>query len=99
MSPAIFGVAFAVGAGALALWTDTRFPQLLPEELRTILLHTLGAFLVLHVVGAIVGPLVAAGAFVALLTLLGVALPAVAYAFLVCVWAIRLFQGAQSGMR
>ena len=99
MSPTIFGVAFAVGAGALALWTDVRFPKLLPEEARTILLHTLGAFLVLHMVAGIVGPLVATGPLLAFVTLLGIALPCVAYAFLVCIWAIKLFQGARASMR
>jgi hypothetical protein len=96
VSPMMFGVAFAVGAGAIALWTDVRFPNLVPGEVRWILAHGLGAFAVLHLVGGIVGPFVAAGLVPALLTLVGVALPGVAYAFLVCIWAIKLFQGARA---
>jgi hypothetical protein len=98
MSPMIFGVAFAAGAGAIALWTDARFPKLFPEEVRGVILHTIGAFAVLHIVGGIVGPFVAAGLLPALLTLVGLALPGVAYAFLVCIWAIKLFQGARTSM-
>jgi hypothetical protein len=95
----MFGIAFAVGAGAIALWVDVRFPKLLPEESRMILLHTLSAFLVLKLVARSVGPLVEAGPVPGLLTLVGIALPGVAYAFLVCIWAIKVFQGARANMR
>lgn len=94
MSPVIFGIAFAVGAAALALWTDFRFARFAPEEPRGILIHTAISFALLHFVAGMVGPLVAAGPVSAMVTLLGLALPAVIYAFLVCVWVIKMFQGA-----
>lgn len=99
MSPVIFGVAFVLGAGALAVWTDFRFPRLAPEELHGILIHTAVSFLTLHVVATMVGPLAGAGPLPALVTVLGFALPVVVYAFVVGIWAIKLFCGAYAGMR
>lgn len=98
MSPMIFGVAFVFGAGAMALWTYVRFPDRGPGELRWIILHAAGAWAVLHFVGGIVGPFVAAGLIPGILTLVGIALPGVAYAFLVCIWTIKMFQGARASM-
>ena len=70
MSPIVFGTAFAFGAGALALWTDVRFPRLAPEEMRGILMHTFAAFVVLHVVAGVVGPLASGGPANALFSVL-----------------------------
>jgi hypothetical protein len=99
MSPIVFGVAFAVGAMALAVWTDVRFARLAPVQLRGILLHAFAAFLVLHLVAGVVGPLMAAGYGTAVLTVVFVALPAIAYAFLTGIWMIRMFHGAYAGSR
>lgn len=96
MSPIIFGIAFAFGAGAIALWIDVRFPKLFPAELRWILLHATAAWVALHFISGIVGPFVAAGHLPAILTLVGLALPGVAYTFLVCLWTIKMFQGARA---
>ena len=98
MSPMIFGIAFAFGAGAIALWTHVRFPDVAPGEIRWILLNAAGAYAVLHFVAGIVGPFVAAGHIPAVLTLVGICLPGVAYAFLVCIWTIKMFQGARASM-
>lgn len=99
MSPMIFGTAFCFGAGAIALWTDNRLPRLMPEEMRGILLHTMIAFVLLHFVARIVGPLASSGPLAAIASVLLVGLPAVVYAFLVGVWTIRLFQGAAARYR
>ncbi len=99
MSPMIFGTAFAIGAGGIALWTDVRIPKLKPEEMRGIVMHTMAAFVVLHIVAGAVGPIAASGPVGAMAAVLAVGLPAVVYAFLVGIWAIRLFQGAYAGSR
>ncbi len=99
MSPIIFGTAFAIGAGAIALWTDLRLPKLAPEEMRKIVMHTMASFIVLKVVAGAVGPIAASGPMGAMASVLLVGLPAVVYAFLVGIWAIRMFQGAYAGSR
>ena len=99
MSPIIFGTAFAIGAGAIALWTDVRLPKLAPEEMRRIVMHTMASFIVLKIVAGAVGPIAASGPMGAMAAVLLVGLPAVVYAFLVGIWAIRMFQGAYAGTR
>ena len=99
MSPTVFGVAFTIGAGALALWTDARVPRLAPGEMRWIFLHTAAAFAVLHLVAGVGVSLIASGPPVALVSVVGIALPGVAYAFLVGIWTIKFFQSAYDGMR
>jgi hypothetical protein len=99
MSPIIFGTAFAIGAGAIALWTDVRLPKLAPDEMSRILMHTMAAFIVLKIAAGAVGPIAAYGPLHAMAAVLGLGLAAVVYAFLVGIWAIRLFQGAYAGSR
>lgn len=99
MSPMIFGMAFAIGAGAIAVWTDIRIPRLAPEAMRGIALHTMASFVILRFVAGVVGPVASSGPLGAMVAVLAIGLPAVVYAFLVGVWAIRMFQGAYAGSR
>jgi hypothetical protein len=99
MKPELFVVALAVGAGALALWADVRVPRLQPKELRGVLLHTFIAFAVLHVVAGWIGAPASGTLAVAMAALLGIALPAIVYAFLAGIWAIRMFQDAYKATR
>jgi hypothetical protein len=99
MSPIIFGTAFAIGAGAIALWTDVRLPKLAPDEMSRILMHTMAAFVVLNIVGNAVGPIADYGPLQAMAGVFLLGLPGIVYAFLVGIWAIRLFQGAYAGSR
>lgn len=98
MSPMIFGTALAFGSFAIALWADVRFPQLAPGEMGRILLHTLAAFFALRVVAGLVGPLAASATF-GVAAAFAVGLASLVYAFLVGVWALRMFAGAYAGMR
>ena len=99
MTPETFAVGLAIGAGAIALWMDVRVPRIAPKEMRGVLLHAFASLIVLHFVAGAIGPL-AGDAFVnRLLAMLGVALPALGYAFLAGIWAIRMFQGAYAGSR
>jgi hypothetical protein len=94
-------ILFALGAAAIALWIDVRFPGIAPKDMRGIFIH--GALAVAA------GQLLATPSlrFVsefesAVLTLLGVfciAFPAIIYALLVGVWTIRNAQNFLSGLR
>lgn len=99
MNPQIFVLVLAVAAGALAVWTDVRFPKLGPETMQGVLLHGVGAMIALQVVGTTIGVLTSGPSFTPIAAVLGVALPGLVYAFITGVWAIRLFQGAYAGTR
>jgi hypothetical protein len=99
MNPQIFVLVLAVGAGALAIWTDVRFPKLAPESMGGVLLHTVAAMIVLQVVASTIGGLTSGPFPTPIAAVLGVALPGLLYAFISGVWAIRLFQGAYAGSR
>jgi hypothetical protein len=99
MKPEVFAVALALGAGALALWTDVRVPRIAPQEMRGVVLHAMAAFVVLHFVAGAVGPLSGGTLVMTLVAMIGIALPGLGYAFLASIWAIRMFHGAYAGMR
>ena len=99
MNPQIFVLVLAVSAGALAVWTDVRFPKLGPESMEGVLLHSVGAMVALQVVGTTIGALTSGPFPTPIAAVLGVALPGLVYAFISGVWAIRLFQGAYAGTR
>ena len=79
MSPALFLVAFVVGAAALALWCDVRFPGLAPKSMRDRFAAAIVAFLVLSL------PVHATP-----VTVLAVYLPLIAFAFLTMLWLLRI---------
>jgi hypothetical protein len=84
-----------IGAAAIALWIDVRFPGLAPRALRGIVIHAalvIGAAQLLAPAG--MSALFAAESPVlALVAVFGVAFPALLYAFLVAVWTIKTAQG------
>ena len=80
MGAPVFLVALVLGAGALALWVDARFPRLAPEGFRS---RSIAAGVAaLLVFGLPVAPS-AAGMLVLLL-------PALVFAFLTAVWLLRV---------
>lgn len=84
-----------LGAALLALWTNARFPQALPERRGVLLIHLVASLASLHAAPALMkfvpgvgeSPLPATGA------LLGLFLPALIYALLSAIWVIRAVQG------
>ena len=89
MSNEIFALALVSGAAVLALWLHVRVPKLAPGGLAPIVLHGALAFLALKLIpgdGSVPG-----GAY---LLIFGIALPALAYIFLVAIWFIRHAQSA-----
>ena len=99
MNPQLFVLVLAVGAGALALWTDVRFPKLGPQSMGGVLVNTMAAMIALKLVAGNIGLLTSGPPAAAVAAILGVALPGLLYAFISGIWAIRLFQGAYAGTR
>ena len=99
MNPQLFVLVLAVGAGALALWTDVRFPKLGPQSMGGVLVNTMAAMIALKLVAGNIGLLTSGPPSAAVAAILGVALPGLLYAFISGIWAIRLFQGAYAGTR
>jgi hypothetical protein len=91
----------ALGAGAIALWIDARFPRLAPEQIQSALLHVGAALLV----GALVVP--PAMAFVislqttlsTLVSIFAIGFPSIVYSLLAGVWIIKLSTGVIGGLR
>jgi hypothetical protein len=84
-----------LGAAAIALWIDVRFPGIAPRALIGIAVH---AFLAIGA-GKLLVPagmnalLESESAVLAVVAVFGVAFPALMYAFLVAVWTVRTAQG------
>jgi drug/metabolite transporter (DMT)-like permease len=75
---------FVVGAGALALWIDMRFPRLAPQSHWRRIAAALFACVFLH--ASFLGN---SSTAVAYATLFGVVLPAFVAVFLTAAWLIR----------
>ena len=89
MSNEIFALSLVTGAALLALWLHVRVPKLAPGGLAPIVLHGALAFIALQLIpgeGRLPG-----GAY---MLIFGIALPALAYVFLVAIWFIRHAQSA-----
>jgi len=84
-----------VGAAAIALWIDVRFPGIAPRALLGVGIHAAlaigaGQLLVPAGMNALVE---ADSAVLTLVAVFGIAFPALMYAFLVAVWTVKRAQG------
>jgi hypothetical protein len=84
-----------VGAAAIALWIDVRFPEIAPRAWVGIAIHAVIAIGAGHIlVPAGMNVLVETeSAVLILVAVFGIAFPALMYAFLVAVWTIKTAQG------
>jgi hypothetical protein len=87
----LFGIALLIGAGAIALWIDVRFPQLAPPDLRRALFRTL---VVLVASRVLFPPLweTALARTPVLVAVFAVALPCLIAVLLSSIWSMRLLQ-------
>ena len=96
MNASEFLIALTLGAGALALWINFRFPGIAPAEIKTAVIHVGAALLV----GQAVVPFVHAmlpdmsAVLQALIMTFLIGLPALVYSLLSSIWIIRLAQAA-----
>jgi hypothetical protein len=95
MSAEAFVVCLGIGAAALALWFDARFPRLAPTSLRSALIRLGAAFAILQIpVVAVDEPAIAQLALVFV-----VYLPMLTYVFLAAVWMLKMTHGLMNGLR
>lgn len=97
LSPGLVTLLIGVGAGAIALWIDCRFPRLAPEEILRGLLHVgLSIALGFAVAPALDVLFAADDPRIVLLGVFGVAFPSIVYCLLAAIWFIKLAQRAMS---
>jgi hypothetical protein len=99
LTPQLYVLVLAVGAGALAVWTDVRFPTLAPGSMGGVLFHSFAAMVALKLVASSIVGLTSGPFAMAVAAVMGIALPGLVYAFITGIWAIRMFQGAYAGSR
>jgi hypothetical protein len=88
VNPAVFTTALVIGAAALALWTDTRYPSLAPSSTTARFAHAGIAALLLVLMPAPDQP----GTF-QVYALLALLLALIGYSFLTGIWLLRVLQG------
>jgi hypothetical protein len=88
MDGGLLMMALVLGAGAIALWFDVRFPQLAPRGLVTRLVSAAAATV------ALAGLPVSATIF----SLVGLFVPALAVMFLTTIWLLRLVADPHSNL-
>jgi ABC-type uncharacterized transport system permease subunit len=87
-----------VGAGAIALWIDARFPRLAPQEMAKVVLHIALSVAVAYASSPAMKMVTASDdPRVVLLGVFGIAFPSVVYCLLAGVWLIKLAQRMLSG--
>ena len=91
-------VAMTLGAALLALWLHVRWPAAAPKSVRGAVWRVLLAFALLQL-GTL--PLDAAAAAasmaVSVVAVVGVVVPVLTFAFLTCLWVMRLFAESLNG--
>jgi uncharacterized membrane protein len=87
-----------LGAGAIALWIEVRFPHLAPQEMAKAVLHAAASLAVGYATSPAIQALVAYEDHrLTLLAIFGLAFPSIVYCLLAGIWVIRLAQRSLSG--
>jgi hypothetical protein len=91
-----FLMVLTVGAAAIALWINARFPKLAPDGIRTAIIHVGAAMLVGQVLLPSLTDVIPGSNPVmrALVITFILGLPALVYTLLASIWVIRIAQGA-----
>jgi hypothetical protein len=98
MNAGFVTVLIGLGAGAIALWIDVRFPRLAPQELVKAVLHVAASVAVGYATSPAMQMLVAYDdPRLTLLAVFGLAFPAIVYCLLAGIWVIKLAQRTLSG--
>jgi ABC-type uncharacterized transport system permease subunit len=98
MNAGFVTVLIGLGAGAIALWIDVRFPRLAPQELVKAVLHVAASVAVGYATSPAMQMLVAYDdPRLTLLAVFGLAFPAIVYCLLAGIWVIKLVQRTLSG--
>jgi uncharacterized membrane protein len=91
-------VLIGLGAGAIALWIDARFPALAPRDLAKAIIHVAASLAVGYAIGpAMHSLLTSEDPRIILLGVFGIGFPSIVYCLLAGVWIIKLAQRMLSG--
>jgi uncharacterized membrane protein len=86
-----------LGAGAIALWIEVRFPHLAPQEMAKAVLHAAASLAVGYATSPAIQALVAYEDHrLTLLAIFGLAFPSIVYCLLAGIWVITLAQRSLS---
>ena len=100
MSSSVYGVAFLLGAGSLAIWSYLRWPGLMPSRLTRILVHVVVAIIATHLGRDAIDLLASLNSVgFSLAAVFGIALPLLTYNLLVALWVLALLASLRSGFR
>lgn len=98
MNAGIVTCLIGLGAGAIALWIEVRFPHLAPQEMAKAVLHAAASLAVGYATSPAIQALVAYEDHrLTLLAIFGLAFPSIVYCLLAGIWVIRLAQRSLSG--
>jgi hypothetical protein len=87
-----------LGAGAIALWIDVRFPRLAPQDITKVMLHVVASIALGYLVSPALQAVVAyEDPRLTLFAVFGLGFPAIVYCLVAGVWTIRLAQRSLSG--
>jgi hypothetical protein len=98
ITPQVFGIAFLLGTGLIALWVDARFPRFAPGDLRRALIRTGIALVGTQIVFMpVFNAVIARGSI--MVAVFAVAFPCMTYVLLSAIWSIRQLQASLQGPR
>ena len=98
MTAETFGIGFLLGAGAIAVWLDVRFPGFAPSDLRRAMIRSGVAFAASRFLFPPVWTAATERGSV-LLAIFAIALPCLTYLLLSTIWSIKWLQAAMRGAR
>ena len=87
-----FACVLFAGAALLALWLDVRLGDKGPNSLTQILLHIVGAMILLRAARQLIG--VPDAPISTMIVILGAMLPSLVYVFLTSLWILKMVRGA-----
>lgn len=98
MNPGLVTGLIGVGAAAIALWIDVRFPRLAPHDMAKALLHVAASVVLGYAISPALQTMLAyEDPRLTLLAIFGLGFPSIVYCLLAGVWMIKLAQRALSG--
>ena len=98
MNPGLLTGLIGVGAGAIALWIDVRFPRLAPDDMAKLLLHVAMSIALGYALSPALQALFAyQDPRLTLLGIFGLGFPSIVYCLLAGIWMIKHAQRAFSG--
>jgi hypothetical protein len=95
----VYVLVILLGAFALALWVDARWPQLAPQDLGTAVLHVCASILVSRLLVSAALTVGQATPGMLLLMVVALIVPTVGYCLIAGIWLVKFALRGMSGLR